>query len=155
LVLGGNRDEKAEADSRAVKEMLGLDPQAQEFKVVYGSIQSNTKEIALLTRSVLQLIVDLASFVEVPDVHVKERWVLPTLKEQTADGSTVPPMIRIHSGTQNPGDVYTAVPYQGHWFWIDNGDVLSKATFSFMMFVFNLVDTGTKEGTPIITIPAR
>jgi hypothetical protein len=155
FVLGSTGNEQAEADSRDFRGMLGLDSQAREFNVVYGSIPSNPKEIALLTRSVLQLITDLASFVEVPDIHVKERWVLPTLKEETADGSTVPPMIRIHSGTQNPGDAYTAVLYQGHWFWIDNGDVLSKATFSFMMFVFNLVDTGTKEGTPIITIPAR
>jgi hypothetical protein len=155
FVLGGKRDEKAEADSRDVRKMLGLDLQAREFNVVYGSIPSSDKEIALLTRSVLQLIVDLASFVEVPGIHVEEKWVLPTLREKTADGSTIPPMIRIHSGAQNPGDAYAAAPYQGHWFWIDNRDVLSKATFSFLMFVFNLVDTGTKEGTPIITIPAR
>jgi hypothetical protein len=155
FVLGGNGDEKAKADSRDVRKMLGLDPQAREFKVVYGSIPSNDREIALLTRSVLQLIVDLGSFIEVPDVHVKERWVLPTLTEKTADGSPVPPMIQIHSGTNNPGDTFVAVPYQGFWFWIDNRDVLSKATFSFMMFVFNLVDTGSKEGAPVITIPAR
>ena len=126
--------------------MLGIDSEGREFKVVYGSIPSNDKEIALLTRSVLQLVVDLGSFVEVPDIHIKEKQVLPTLKEKTADGSPVPPMIRIHSGTQNPGNAFVAVPYEGYWFWIDKQDLLSKATFSFLMFVFNLVDTGTKEG---------
>jgi hypothetical protein len=155
LVLGGNRDEKAEAGSQDVRKILGLDLQAREFNVVYGSMPSNDQEIALLTRSVLQLIVDLASFVEVPGIHVEEKRVLPTLREKAADGSAVPPTVRINSGIQSPGDAYAAVPYQGHWFWIDNRDVLSKVTFSFLMFVFNLVDTGTKEGAPIITIPAR
>ena len=155
VVLGGNRDNKAEAQSREVRKMLGIDLEAHQFNVVYGSLPSNDKEIALLTRSVLQLVVDLGSFVEVPDIHVEEKWVLPTLTEKSADGSLVPPMIRIHSGSQNPGDSFAAVPYQGHWFWIDNQDLRSKATFSFLMFVFNLVDTGTKEGTPVITIPAR
>ena len=155
VVLGGSRNEKADAQSREVRKMLGINPQVREFKVVYGSLPSNDKEIALITRSVLQLVVDLGSFVEVPDIHVAEKWVLPTLTEQAADGSAVPPMVRIHSGTRNPGDAFAAVSYQGHWFWIDNRDLPSKGVFSFLMFVFNLVDTGMKEGTPVITIPAR
>jgi hypothetical protein len=155
FVLSGERDGEAETDGREVRKMLGLDQETRHFNVVYGSIPSNNKEIALLTRSVLQLIVDLGSFVEVPHVHVAEKRVLPTLGEKRADGSVVPPMIRIHSGTQHPGDAFAAVPYQGHWFWIDNRDLMSKATFSFLMFIFNLVDTGSKEGAPVITIPAR
>mgnify|MGYP003591601868 CR=1 FL=1 len=155
MVLGRSRDEKIQAQGRAVRKMLGIDPQVREFKVVYGTLPSNDKEIAIITRSVLQLIIDLGSFVEVPDIHVAENWVLPTLKEQAADGSPVPPMVRIHSGTRNPGDAFAAVPYQGHWFWIDNRDLRSKGIFSFLMFIFNLVDTGAKEGTPVITIPAR
>ena len=155
FVLGENRDGKAEADSRQIRNMLGLDLKGREFTVVYGSIPSNDKEIALLTRSVLQMIVDLGSFVEVPDAHVQEKRVLQTLKEQTAEGSPIAPMIRIHSGTKRPEDTFAAVSYQDYWFWIDNRDLPSKTTFSFLMFTFNLVDTGTKEGAPVITIPAR
>ena len=155
FVLGENRDGKSEADSRQVRTMLGLDLKGREFKVVYGSIPSNDKEIALLTRSVLQMIVDLGSFVEVPDAHVQEKRVLPTLKEQTTEGSLIAPMVRIHSGTKRPDDSFAAVSYQDYWFWIDNRDLPSKTTFSFLMFTFNLVDTGTKEGAPVITIPAR
>lgn len=155
FVLEEKRDEKAKVDSRDVRKMLGLNPEAREFNVVYGSIPSDQTEIALLTRSILQLIVDLGSFVEVPDIHVEEKRVLPTLIEKKEDGTPVPPMIRIHSGPQSPDDAFTAVPYRGHWFWIDDRDLMSKATFSFLMFVFNLTDTGTKEGSPVITIPTR
>ncbi len=155
FVIGEKRDEKAEADSREVRKMLGLDPNARDFNVVYGSTPSNNKEIALLTRSVLQLVVDLGSFVEVPNVHVEEKRVLPTLIEKRADGSVVPPLIRIHSGTEAPVNAFAAVSYRDHWFWIDDRDIMSKGTFTFLMFVFNLVDTGTKEGAPVITIPVR
>jgi hypothetical protein len=155
FVLGENLDGKAEADSQQIRKMLGLHLEAREFKVVYGSIPSNDKEIALLTRSVLQMMVDLGSFVEVPDAHVQEKRVSPTLKEQTAEASPVAPMIRIHSGTKRPGDTFAAVSYQGYWFWIDNRDLPSKTTFSFLMFIFNLVDTGMKEGAPVVTIPVR
>jgi hypothetical protein len=155
FIIGEKRDEKAEADSQEVRKMLGLDPKARDFTVVYGSTPANDKEIALLTRSVLQLVIDLGSFVDVPDVHVEEKRVLPTLIERRGDGSVVPPLIRIKCGTESPVNAFAAVPYRDKWFWIDDRDILSKGTFSFLLFIFNLVDTGTKEGTPVITIPAR
>jgi len=155
MVIKKDRDEKTEANSRDIRKMLDLNPEAQELKVVYGSIPSNDKEIAIISRSVLQLLIDLGSFIEVPDIHIKEKWVLPTIEERTADGVPIPPMIRIHSGTSNPGDAFVAVSYEGHWFWIDKQDLRSKGTFSFLMFIFNLVETGIKEGVPVVTIPTR
>src|SRR5262249_952822 len=44
-----------------VRKLLGLDPRAEEFNVVYGSVAANDKEIAILTRSVLEILTDLAS----------------------------------------------------------------------------------------------
>ena len=54
-----------------------------------------------------------------------------------------------------PDDVFFAVPYRQHWFWIDDKDLASKQIFSFMMFVFTLVETGGKEGAPVVTVPVR
>ncbi len=45
-----------EAERDEVRKLLGLDPQANEFSVVYGSVAANDKEIALLTRSVLEIL---------------------------------------------------------------------------------------------------
>lgn len=154
-VFSDKVDEKTEADITEVRKMLGLDPKAREFRVVYGSIASDDKEIAILTRSVLQVILNLASCIEVPEIHVAEKRVIPSFAEKTASGSPVPPMMRIWSSSQKPEDAFVAVPYRNHWFWIDDKDLGSKGLFSFLMFILNLVDTGVKEGAPVVTIPAR
>jgi hypothetical protein len=36
---------------------------------------------------------------------------------------------------------------------IDDRDMGSKRMFSFIMFVFTLVEPGSKEPTPVLTIP--
>ena len=119
-----------------------------------GSIAKDDKELALLTRSILQIIVDLASYIEVPSVHVEDKIVNATMSEETAQGVPVPPLIRIYSSTDKPENAFLAVPYNDCWFWIDKRDLKSKSLFSFLMFIFSLTETGGKEGAPIITVPA-
>jgi hypothetical protein len=154
-VFSDKVDEQTEADITEVRKMLRLAPKTREFRVVYGSIASNEEEIAILTRSVLQVILNLASGIEVPEIHVSEKRVMPSLAEKTAGGSPVLPVIRIRSSSHKPEDVFVAVPYCNHWFWIDNKDLGSKGIFSFLMFIMNLVDTGVREGAPVVTIPTR
>jgi len=150
----GKVEPSVDEDILFVRKTLGLDPSAGEFRVVYGSLAEDNEELALLTRSILEIIVDLASYIEVPVVHVEEKRVNPTMPEEMVQGTPVPPLIRIHSSSEKPGDAFVAVPYRDHWFWIDDRDLRSKSLFSFLMFVFSLTETGGKEGAPIITVPA-
>ena len=147
-------DPALQEDMLFVRQTLGLDPAAQEFRIVYGSIARNDKEIAILSRSMLQIIINLGSYIEVPAAHVQEKRVNPTLPAETTDGAAIPPLMRIHSSPHKPPDSFIAVPYRGHWFWIDDRDLRSKSLFSFLMFVFSLTETEGKEGAPIVTIPA-
>jgi hypothetical protein len=73
LVIRGERNPAIEALSAEVRKLLGLDPLGKEFNVVYGSIPKDDKEIAILTRSLLQVIVDLSADIEVPAAHVEEK----------------------------------------------------------------------------------
>ena len=150
----GKVDASVEEDTRFVRKTLGLDPAAGEFRVAYGSIAKDDKEIAILSRSMLEILIDLASNIEVPAVHVGEKRVNPTMSEDTVQGAPVPPLIMIHSSAEKPADAFIAVPYRDYWFWIDDRDLRSKLLFSFLMFVFSLTETGGKEGAPIITVPA-
>ncbi|MCF6153986.1 MAG: hypothetical protein E3K36_01795 [Candidatus Brocadia sp.] len=146
-------DPAMEADILATREVLGLDPHTHEFRVIYGSFSTSDKEIAILTRSILEIISDLASYIEVPDGHVAEKRVNPTLTDQPVTGTPPAPLIRIHSSQERPLDAFISVPYRGYWFWIDDKDFPSKRLFSSLLFVFTLTETAGKEGAPIVTIP--
>ncbi len=146
-------DPAMEADILATRKVIGLDPHTNEFRVFYGSFSTSDKEVAILTRSVLEVIVDLASYIEVPEVHVAEQRVNPTLKDQQVASAPPIPLIRIHSSQEKPLDAFIAIPYRGYWFWIDDKDLPSKRLFSSLMFVFTLTETESKEGAPIVTIP--
>jgi hypothetical protein len=142
-----------EADRAEVRKFLGLDPKSQEFSVVYGSVATNDKEIAILTRSMLEILIDLSSYIEVPAVNAMERRTFPTPAPELLNDAPVAPLIRIFSSPQSPGDAFAAVPYHQDWYWIDDKDLASKRLFSFIMFLFTLTETGDKQGAPIITVP--
>ncbi len=84
----------------------------------------------------------------------RERRVAPTVESEVGPGGPIPPLVQILSGAEKPGDTFVAVPYRNHWYWIDDRDLPSKGLFSFLMFIFTLVETGEKGAPPIVTIPA-
>jgi hypothetical protein len=155
LILRQKVDPSTAEASLAVRKLLGLDPAASEFRVVYGSVAANDREIAILSRSILEMLVDLSSSIDVPEVHVAERRVGPTQEDEAGPAGPIPPLIRVASSTERAGDAFAAVPYRGHWFSIDDRDMGSKRLFTFLMFIFTLVETGGKEGAPVLTIPTQ
>jgi hypothetical protein len=153
IVFTGKANEALEADKRWVREALGLDVKRNDFSVVYGAVAANDREIAILSRSVLEILTNLSSFVEVPAEHVEAKRVSATVAEETSEGTSVPPPMSIHSSTSRPGDAFVAIRYHNRWFWIDDRDFRSKALFTFLYFLTSLTETGVKEGAPIVTIP--
>jgi hypothetical protein len=153
MTFRGKLDPGIEEEIRAIRHALGLDPEAREFRIVYGSVSSSEREVAILTRSALEVLVDLSSFITVPEVHVTERRVAPTAEPEAGPAGPLRPLIQVASGTEPPADAFVAVPYRGHWFWIDDRDMPSKRMFSFIMFIFTLVEPGSKEPPPVLTIP--
>lgn len=153
IIFKGKVNEALEADKRWIREALGLNVGRNDFSVVYGAVAANDSEIAILSRSVLEILTNLSSFVEVPAEHVDEKRVIATVAEETLEGTPLPPLISIHSSREKPSDAFSAIHYHNYWFWIDDSDFRSKALFSFLYFATSLTETGGKEGAPIITIP--
>jgi len=140
--------------SRELRELLGLDQQASEFRLVFGGTASSDKELSVLSRSILHLMQAMALEVEVPPADAAEGRVTPG--SQGAAGEPASPrLVRIYSSKSHPKDAFVAVRYRGHWYFIDDRDLRTKRTFAFMMLLFTLADTGEKENLPLITIPAQ
>jgi hypothetical protein len=65
------------------------------------------------------------------------------------------PLVHIRAAAQEPSDAYAAVPYKGHWYWIDDADISSKRVFTFLMILFSLAETGQSTAAPVVTVPSR
>ncbi len=92
--------------------------------------------------------------IDVPSEHVSDGLTLDSFPPPVGDEAELKQFIQVRSGPEKPENAFTAVKYEDHWFWIDKGDFQSKRTFSFLMILFSLTETGGKEGLPLVTIPA-
>ncbi len=136
-----------------VTKFLGLNPAAREFTVVYGAVQRTNTEIAILSRSIYQVLADLSWSIAVPEGDVKMQLVTPTPADDLSPDGTIPPLIRINESDSRPNGAFVAIPYRSHWFSISDADVSSKRMFSFLLFLFTFVETDTKDSVPVLTIP--
>ncbi len=132
-----------------LRRLLRLDPAANEFQLVYGSAAASSNEIAVRSRSLIQIMGLMAAEMEVPEAHIKEGRTTPGPQHGAK------PLARIRCSSDKPGDALVAVKYRGHWFWVDDRDVSSKRGFGFIMLLFTLADAGEQQNLPLITIPAQ
>ena len=140
---------------RELRVLLHLNPDATEFKLVYAPLPSSDTEIAVLTRSIVGLIANLAAQVEVPPEDLVRHRAFPGF-EANHDVPNIVPLIRIHSSNTKPADAFVRIYYRNTWFWIDDGDLDSKHVFAQLMQLFTMADTGAREQSlPVITIPVR
>ena len=139
---------------RELRTLLGLRPGGAEITVSYGLIPGSDREIAMLTRSMLQIMVEMAIQVDVPAQHVADGRTVPSLSEPDSAEEKIGQLIDIKSGSDEPENAHAAVHYKDHWFWIDDRDFRSKRTFTFLMLLFSLTESGGKQGLPLVTIPA-
>jgi hypothetical protein len=155
MFLRPGEDEAIAAPNQKIRELLGLDAQAREFTIVYGAEASSDTEIAILSRSMLQILTDVASHIDVPPADVAEGRVYSP--QRTPEQQRMfPALVNVRHGSSQPDDAHVGVRYREQWFWIDDRDRQSKLIFTFLMLMFSLTETGaTQAGAPVITVPAR
>ena len=134
-----------------VRALLGCAPGQSAFMIVQSPVRGGSNELAVATRSLSQIVAALAAGVEVPPVHLARKLVPPV----AAPFSDREHLLRVHSGAEEPDGAFVAVPYDGQWFWIANDDWRSKRTFSSILFLFTLANTGAPQSLPVLTIPTQ
>jgi len=144
-----------QAEREVVKNILGLSSNATEFRIIYGTVQDKNDALAIQTRSGMQMLREMSSFVQVPEEHQTEHRVFPAAMLPPDGQEAPPPLIRILSGRSKPDDAFALVHYNGLWFWIDNRDLLSKGTLTFLLILMTLAETGEKAPSPLLTIQAN
>jgi hypothetical protein len=144
-----------QADIKELRTLLHLNLEATEFNLVYAPVPSSDTEIAVLTRSIVGLIVNMASQVEVPAEDATQHRAFPGF-DANHDVPGIVPLMRIHSSKGKQADAFVEIYYRNTWFWIDDGDLDSKRVFAQLMQLFTMADTGVREESlPVVTIPAH
>lgn len=133
---------------REIRRLLGLSPTADRFNLVYSPMATSPNEIAVGSRSILQMLQALSTYVDVPQEDVDQKRTV-AMPEANAEAKSI---LHIYCGETHPADAFVAIEYRRHWFWIDDRDWSSKRTLSTMLFLFTLSDTGTTEQAPVLTI---
>ena len=136
-----------------IRRLLKLPADQQKFVLTYSPVRGATNELAVNSRSMLQIMSAFASYLDVPESDVKEHRAVPGF--ETASPDSRKEAVRIYSGKDKPVEPFAAVRYRGHWFWIDDGDWITKRALTAVMFFFTLAETGTPGNLPLITIPAQ
>jgi hypothetical protein len=148
IVIG--RRTEPDPDRQFIRETLGLDPEATEFSLVFGSVNASGTEIALLTRSVMEVMQELCIDIQVPPEHEKDGRAAPPLPPELQKQA----QFKVLSGASRPSeaDCFAMVRYKGFWFWIDDRDFGSKRAMNFLLVLTALAETGTGIAPPAVTI---
>jgi hypothetical protein len=146
-------DSQLRENASRARQLLGLDAGVDEFDITYGLAPQTGHEVAILSRSMLELLLELGAGVDLPAGRANAGRVIAD--RQQAGGAPPVTLVHIHSGTQAPADAYAAVFYKGSWYWIDDTDTASKSTFTFLLILSSLAETGQSAPAPVVTVPSR
>ena len=138
-----------------VRRILRVQPGVRQYSITYGGYSGKSDEISMLTRSMLQIMLELGVLAQVPEADIAAGRAVAAGGGVQAAGSERPPLLNIASGTARPPDAYAAIEYKGRWFWIADTDVRSKTIFTSVMLLFSIAEVGVRTAPPVVTVPAN
>jgi hypothetical protein len=136
-----------------LRRLLKLLAGQQKYVLAYSPVRGAENELAVNSRSLLQIMAAFASYMDVPEAHLKDHSAVPSVVNPSSETQRI--RVRIHCGRDKPPTAFAAVRYRDHWFWIEDSDWQTKRALTAVMFFFTLTETGGNEKLPLITIPAQ
>ncbi len=135
-----------------IRRLLKLPPEQQRFVLTYSPVRGAENELAVNSRSMLQILAAFASYIDVPEAHLEEHRAIPSLEDTSPEGrrsgcestaarrsrrTPLPPCAT--AGTGSGSTTATGRP-----------SARSRRSCSSSRW-----ETGGTENLPLITIPAQ
>lgn len=130
---------------------LGLPAELSSFELVYTLGDPAPGQIPIRTRSLVEVMGQLAAIMEVPQADIATGRAEPTPLQALEFAAL--PRLQIRHGLLEPQRGFVSVYHEGHWFWIDERDLASKRVFSFVLLLQSLAQSSRPGQPPILTIP--
>ncbi|HUO08324.1 MAG TPA: hypothetical protein VM008_08505 [Phycisphaerae bacterium] len=137
-----------------IRRLLKMPPDQEKFVLTFSPARGADGELAVNSRSMLQIMQAFASHIDVPEAHLRDHSAWPSVENNSASESHQH-TVRIYSGKDKPAVAFAAVHYRDYWFWVDDGDVETKRALTVIVFIFTLSETGGTDKLPLVTIPAQ
>jgi hypothetical protein len=152
-----------------IAELLRLVPGLSRYEVAAGpSVASDpvshpgppSHELRIAPRSTAQVLFYLANGVEIPPEHIGSGIVRQSVD---ADGRVVDGLeltrglfeVHVCAGHKPPANAFVAVRRCGYWYYIDDHDQATKATFLLLLQVSRLnFARSSPSAAPVLTLPA-
>jgi hypothetical protein len=138
-----------------IRHILHLSGAGRSYQVHYGGWSGKADEIAMATRSMLQVMLELGVLAQVPEADIAGGRATPGAGGVPSPAAERPPLLNIRSGSAAPPEAYVSIQYKGRWFWIADDDIRSKSIFTGVMLLFSISDVGVRSAPPVVTVPAN
>jgi hypothetical protein len=156
LVFARRQTPQTQRDILFVEKTLGVTISAGgSLNLTFGALPRNDHEIAVLSRSMLEMLLEVAGGIVVPQKDIAQGRTVASTRPVDAPDPRDRPLVSILSGPAPPPDAFATAHYGGTWYWISDGDFRSKRAFTFLMLFFSLAETGVAAQAPVITVPAN
>lgn len=154
-------------ESPEVKELcglLGLAPERKHYEIVqigtdlidHATTHGSRDTLAIGTRALLGIMFYLSQGIEVPSLHEYLGLVTVTRDEQGLPfdwNEITGDQLRVRCSILQPRSAAVAVKYRGWWFFVEDSDLDSKATFTLLAQLMSL-QAGVESGPgPVLTLP--
>lgn len=154
--------DKPEADApradllRKIRATLQLDSEVEAFRLAHRRLQRAADEIVMTGRSLLGALFFLSHNVDPPEAH--KSGGLVTIVKGTGQGSVgwkevSGDILRISSAESRPPSAFVAIRYRNTWFYINDADLNSKATFNLLTYLLSLQSAGQEGIDAMLTVP--
>jgi hypothetical protein len=146
-------DAEADRDERAAAliELLGLDPNAERYEVVLGVAPRQRDQIAIWTRSLIEILSDVADGID----RTPGSPPRPRLVGQRREPPRPPLEISVAGGPLPPADAFVRVEYDDRWYWIEEDARWTKRAFSMLLLLTTILERDAGTTGTVLTIPAN
>jgi hypothetical protein len=136
-----------------LRQLIGLSNR-NRFRITDRVTNLKDDEISIQTRSVMAVMEFMARGVEVPLEHLEDGWVID-YGLQNSEGEMAKELIpfTMHSSKNRPENVFAAVRFRDHWYYIDHADITSKRALSLIIVLFRLQAPTPSGVAPILALP--
>ena len=136
--------------SAAVRRALGLDPDLEQFRLITDTARRSPAEIALAGRSLLGTLFFLSLAVDTPQADRDAGLIGGAALDW---GQVIDNLLEVRTSANEPERAFVRIRYRGHWFYIDDADLNSKATFNLLNYLYSLQAASGDRGSPLLTVP--